>query len=434
MQMPSLKQRDYWKLGLLALLNLPLFIARTPLAQPLKLEWLDSNEDLFFALWIGANLLVVWHWWRGRGEADKRRLAPKQRAVLVAVAVGIGCVVLLATEVMLRLSGLYLTYPEMNHGRYESIWSYRNEIPWLNVGEPNRAWQWERFGVSYEIKYNAEGLRDVDHPVAKSPGTYRVLIVGGSFTMGWGAAFEDSYPQVLKRLLASRPIEVLAAGMGASDPVFVFQLISRRMLKYEPDLVVLTVNDSDVPDLIVRGGMDRFDADGFIRPPRAPRVESLYRRSHLVRAVLLDVLDYNILLLPRRERKRRSAAAVRMVAETLEAIRDLGKAEGFSLLVINNPPGLMKLRKESGAALAPLAGLLAKAGIRYLDLQEHFQSAIPPGREQDYYWPVDLHYNARGYEIMASGVASALVELPGFPRPTNTLANQDGSSVSAENP
>lgn len=409
------RQRDLRFAGGFALLNLPPLLGHSALAHPLHLEWLSSDKALFFALWIAANLALGWRW--RRGPADRPRRDPRGRLLLAAAGLALGALVLLAAEGLLRVSGLYLTYSERNFGRYDSVWGYRNEIPWLRLaGEPNTVRRQTVPEYSVEERLNSEGVRDVDHRVAKPPGTYRVLLVGSSFTAGVGVEFSDSYSQVLARLLAPRGVEVIVAGVAGSDPVFFHQLIARRLLKYEPDLVVVTVNDADVFDVLVHGGMDRFDEDGFVVPPPAPLLEPIYRRSHLVRAFLEEVLDFNFLLLSQAERDRRYDQTVPVIAEALDAIRALGEAEGFELLVVNNP-SLRKLHKKTSddTDLAALPGLLAERGIRYLDLREHFQAAIPRGEEADYYWPIDRHYKAPGYAIMAETVADALPTIPGFP-------------------
>lgn len=342
----------------------------------------------------------------------------RERRILLAAAAFLLLLVLLATEGALRASGLYSTWSEKNDGRYRSQWKVKSKTPWLRLsGKPNTQERQTQAEYSFEIRTNSEGLRDVDHDLEKSPGSYRLVLAGSSYTEGAGAAFEDTYPQVVQRMLAARGVEVLAAGVSGSDPVFVYQLLVRRLVAYAPDLVVLTVNESDVFDMAVRGGMDRFDADGFMRRPSRPLIEIPYRFSHVVRAIAEDGLGYDFLLLSPPEQERRYSAAVSQLCEAVEAIRELGEAEGFGLLAVRNPNMQRIHEPESNPYVRELARLFEEAGIAYLDLREPFREAIPPGEELRYAWPIDNHYNARGYALMATVVVAALDEIPGFPPP-----------------
>ena len=64
---------------------------------------------------------------------------------------------------------------------------------------------------------------------------------------------------------------------------------------------------------------------------------------------------------------------------------------------------------------------MTERGILYLDLHDHFRKHVAPGKESDIYWPIDKHFNAKGYEILAMGVADALPEIPGFVAKTRAI-------------
>src|SRR5262245_60035299 len=51
------------------------------------------------------------------------------------------------------------------------------------------------------VDTNGLGFRDHEFTVDKRPGEYRILAVGDSFTIGSGVALDDTWPQVLERLL-----------------------------------------------------------------------------------------------------------------------------------------------------------------------------------------------------------------------------------------
>ena len=85
-------------------------------------------------------------------------------------------------------------------------------------------WDWEKqwdgdfYTVSSDAvgwppheEFNGDGLRDRAHPVEKAEGTWRVVALGDSVTMGAGIQPQEAYPQALQAILdaAGRRVEVL---------------------------------------------------------------------------------------------------------------------------------------------------------------------------------------------------------------------------------
>src|SRR5262245_37236253 len=75
-------------------------------------------------------------------------------------------------------------------------------------------------GISY--RHNGLGLRGPQPPSSKPAEVYRLLVVGDSYTYGWGVAERDTVPGQLERLLredvpSGRILEVINAGIPAYD-------------------------------------------------------------------------------------------------------------------------------------------------------------------------------------------------------------------------
>lgn len=91
----------------------------------------------------------------------------------------------------------------------------------------------------YEI--NADGFRGPRLRPEKAPGVVRLLFLGDSSTFGWPYRYEDTYPDLVRQLLAQRglgPVEVINAGVPSHDIVQIrFRLESG--LAFDPDLVFL---------------------------------------------------------------------------------------------------------------------------------------------------------------------------------------------------
>jgi len=62
---------------------------------------------------------------------------------------------------------------------------------------------------------------------------------------------------------------------------------------------------------------------------------------------------------------------------------------------------------------------MREKNIPYADLTNFFQERVPKRDYfEEYKWPIDGHYNARGYELLARGIEDVLckrLDIDGFP-------------------
>lgn len=123
---------------------------------------------------------------------------------------------------------------------------------------------------------NGDGLRDRTHPLEKPPGTYRLVALGDSVTLGAGIEPAQAYPQVLERMLwgEGRRVEVMNValwGWSTRQERLAYERIARR---YHPDQILLAVCLNDIPEL----------QNNLARPP--DWLQALFRRSALVRRLV----------------------------------------------------------------------------------------------------------------------------------------------------
>src|SRR5215472_18414827 len=102
-------------------------------------------------------------------------------------------------------------------------------------------------GVQFDT--NSKGLRDREFSYEKPPGRLRIMMLGDSFTVGWGAKFDETFPKRIERMFADRGIEadVINTGVGNYNTIQEVEYYLTEGYKYNPDIVVLnfTFNDAE---------------------------------------------------------------------------------------------------------------------------------------------------------------------------------------------
>ena len=104
---------------------------------------------------------------------------------------------------------------------------------------------------SYVQRVNAHGMRGVDVIDEKPAGTYRILMLGDSFTMGKGVGDDETFSVRLQKALngggrtCGRTIEVLNGGVDSYAPILSF-IELKELQSLKPDLVVENLDVSDL--------------------------------------------------------------------------------------------------------------------------------------------------------------------------------------------
>jgi lysophospholipase L1-like esterase len=132
---------------------------------------------------------------------------------------------------------------------WELVASRRME--WVQYHEPGAGYTLMKPGSHYEwqgipVEINSHGLRSPETTYEKPPGTFRILNLGDSVTMGWGTREEDTYGQQLEELLNGQigdhgHYEVINAGVPGWNLENELAYLQAEGLKYEPDLILLDI-------------------------------------------------------------------------------------------------------------------------------------------------------------------------------------------------
>lgn len=109
--------------------------------------------------------------------------------------------------------------------------------------------RWMRSGA---IRRNAAGFRGPDFSASKPAGTYRIAVVGDSFTFGNGVRQEDRYSDLIQARLPAR-FEVLNFGVAGNNTPEHYAQVQSIVKDLNPDFVLLQWYVNDMEDDDTRG-------------------------------------------------------------------------------------------------------------------------------------------------------------------------------------
>ncbi|MGI9492145.1 MAG: SGNH/GDSL hydrolase family protein [Geminicoccaceae bacterium] len=162
-----------------------------------------------------------------RSEAKFRDGALKIGLVFIAGFVG-----LVLCEVAIRLAGV--SYP---------VFDIYDEELGIKLKPGKEGW-YRKEGEAY-LEINSLGYRDAEHDLEASPDTFRIAVLGDSFTEARQIPIEDTYWDRLGNdlddcaAIAGQDVEVLNFGIGGystTQSLLAYDLDARR---FKPDLVLL---------------------------------------------------------------------------------------------------------------------------------------------------------------------------------------------------
>jgi len=102
---------------------------------------------------------------------------------------------------------------------------------------------------------NSHGMRDDEPIISESNPPRRIVAIGDSFTFGYRVKGEDTYPNVLEKLLnqqrSDERFEVLNLGVGGYSTQQEAIALKHNGLKWDPELIIIgyTLNDPQIDPL-----------------------------------------------------------------------------------------------------------------------------------------------------------------------------------------
>ena len=410
---------------------------------------------------MGSERLAVGSPPRAIPAAERRRLAPPRVWLVRALAVLLGVLgPLLLLEVALRLFGPILP------GNYDTGAYLVRHAALGHFHVPGFDGWIKSKEFTTHVKISPLGLRDKRASYAKPSGAYRVLFLGDSMVEAVQVQAHEGVTERLEVALgegASRPVEVINAGVAAYGTGQEYLLLDQEGVKYEPDLVILlffvgndVANNNyrlELWDNNLRLALKPYfdlQRDGSLRlipgpPPNPPGGLTQRLRDC---CVLFNVVETGVMNKLEREYPRERLEAIgglrpplrglydtepedewlrawRISEALLAAVRDRAAATGAPLVIVGAPewrtldPDAWRKevagnrldtgRLQIAAPTDHLAAITRRLDVPYVDLLPPLQQATAAGAGRLYY-DFDKHWTAEGHAVAAAAIDRALRE------------------------
>jgi hypothetical protein len=159
------------------------------------------------------------------------------KKILISAAIIVALVLFL--ELMVRL-----LFPQnLNYTMFDKNLMFKQV--------PNLEFRYFWIEFDNQIKFNSKGLRDFEYLYEKDGNTYRILMLGSSLLEGLQVEMNETFPKILEKRLNDRrnsntKYEVINTGVGGYGTENELLYFEIEGLKYNPDMVILTVPLRDI--------------------------------------------------------------------------------------------------------------------------------------------------------------------------------------------
>ncbi len=323
-----------------------------------------------------------------------RRASSKSKLIIHSVFFTI-----MLAEIFLRLFGLVATYEEKRYGFYKLNIRPIIQQYWINPECYTGKLESKEF--SYDKKCNSLGYRDKEWKWKDMKNKTRILALGDSFTVGDGTHQDSTWLKFFERRLSDTTYYFMNGGVCGSDPVFEVYKLKNTFQKYQPHYVIVSINPSDVEDIIFRGGFERFKSNNEVIFKSPPWWEPLYAASHVLRVFFK--LGYNNSLIKESDLRTYENHAYEVIAQAMDSIQTVCHRNASRPVFVFHPTsGDIKLDQNPFCNFIDTLNVENSAAI--INLYDYYKKQQVEKNIHKYYWKDDGHHNAKGYELMADGI------------------------------
>lgn len=329
----------------------------------------------------------------------------------------------LGLELVLRVTG---AVPEVA----TPLYSFHENDRYLGwIGKPGMRVRYRRPEFDTLVQHDADGWRQAQPPRPTNP-RHRVLVLGDSFTWGWGVAQGELFTD---RLQARLPpdVAVYNRGLTGFGTAQEYLLLQRELAATRYHTVVLMFFINDLDDNIngMKGGRPYFElADGQLLARNQPvlaRIGKLERfcKDHSRAYVFIE---FQLEMLRRRLADRANdeiryaelgtvdfhdLPGYPVTARLIAAMHDLARQHGarFFLAYI---PQRSEFERESPLPYARsihamIDDITRREDIPLVDLVAPLSAEARAGRTMTY--PIDAHWTPEAHQVVAEAMLASAI-------------------------
>jgi lysophospholipase L1-like esterase len=367
-------------------------------------KWHTHILEYFYVWALGLILFSA------SGEKLNKELKTKLFTAFSAVVLSLGIV-----EICLQISGTTKTYLEKVSGFYDSPYTPQDKT-YYHTWTPNIPHLLTKPEYSFERPTNSLGFGDKEWDKEKKTNEKRILSIGDSFTEGDGAHFDSSYVSLLRSKLAlpQDSFSIMNAGVCGSDLFNNYIILKDKLISYKPDIIIQTLATNDITtDILIRGGMERFQKNGTLKYTSAPWWEPLYAISYISR-LFFNAAGYNELLLKGEIKPEVAESINNKVIDLLRQYSKLCNSNHTQFIIVLRPDrNEIETNKYYYDFEKITHYINSNKSITYIDLLPSYKQYIASEKSKpaDYFWCYDGHHNAKGYEMMAQIIADSIIPI-----------------------
>ncbi len=292
------------------------------------------------------------------------------------------------------------------------------------------------------IRLNEYGHRGPAHPPARTPGQYRILVLGDSYVEGLQVGEDELFTALLERVQPD--LEVINAGVGSYGTVQEYLYLRDEGLRFSPDLVLLMFffNDGGDSCLPYAPGLgprpyatladgavrivEQLDPDPYLRfCMPLPFRGWLAQHSMLYRLISEKAWQvWRAEALAELEQRDLDALGPeygkRVFTGVLRAMRDLLRARGIDFAVGVIPGRNMVVGGDPEGRVADVAALCQDEGVPCLPLLEAMVAATTAASAAtttagggEPYFDDAIHWTPAGHRVAARELERFVRELRG---------------------
>lgn len=261
-----------------------------------------------------------------------------------------------------------------------------------------------------EFDFGQESLNKMGLRGSLPDSTQEVIgFFGDSFTESVGAPKDSTLPKLFANKIdfSNTQYGVINSGISGSDPFFAFKQLQYVASFYSIKHAFFILNESDLNDVIFRGGQSRFIENGKLRYRKSPSWEPIYAASHVFRLIAEDFFGITKNLMTIAEYKDERKVAVNLIYKWFaEDIMPWCSTRNikvhlviiptrYDFIQISDDYLIMeeKLSKVDNVNYCPI----------YLPMKAHNNS-------NEFYWQNDGHPNSKGCNLIAECIANCWIK------------------------